>query len=89
MIIFSAPSFEASEFLITNREFLEFIEAGGYDTEQLWSEEGWKWRIFKQAKHPMFWICNEGKILNIMSNHDPFSYVPDIVFRSVTKERFD
>lgn len=55
-----APSFEASQFLITNGEFLEFIEAGGYDTEQYWSEEGWKWRTFKQAKHPMFWICNDG-----------------------------
>lgn len=54
------PSFEASEFLITNGEFLKFIEAGGYQKEEYWTEEGWKWRTFRQSHHPMFWICNNG-----------------------------
>ncbi|XP_789318.3 ergothioneine biosynthesis protein 1 isoform X2 [Strongylocentrotus purpuratus] len=56
----SVPSFEASKFLITNREFLKFVQAKGYDNEGLWSKEGWKWRTFRQAKHPSFWVCNEG-----------------------------
>ncbi|KAK3089792.1 hypothetical protein FSP39_006572 [Pinctada imbricata] len=56
----SVPSFEASKFKVTNGEFLEFVEDGGYEKKDFWSEEGWRWKQFRQAKHPVFWVCNEG-----------------------------
>lgn len=28
---------------VTNGEFLEFVEAGGYREPRFWSEEGWRW----------------------------------------------
>merc|ERR1719183_1958475 len=34
------PAFAASEYLVSNKEFLEFMEAGGYNTQRFWSEEG-------------------------------------------------
>ncbi|WAR15418.1 hypothetical protein MAR_005523 [Mya arenaria] len=37
-----------------------FIEAGGYNRSELWTEEGWRWRNFRQANHPMFWVCGSG-----------------------------
>ncbi|KAL3870051.1 hypothetical protein ACJMK2_042668 [Sinanodonta woodiana] len=54
------PMFKASKFLITQREYLEFVKAGGYDREELWTEEGWRWKTFRQSKHPVFWVCDEG-----------------------------
>ena len=48
--------FKAGRYLVSNREFLEFVEAGGYRDRQWWTEEGWHWREFKQADHPLFWI---------------------------------
>ncbi|MBT1070498.1 5-histidylcysteine sulfoxide synthase [Pelotalea chapellei] len=48
--------FKASRYLVSNREFLEFVEAGCYRDRQWWTEEGWNWREFKQADHPLFWI---------------------------------
>ncbi len=48
--------FKAAKFLVSNREFLEFVEAGCYADRQWWSEEGWNWRQFRQAVHPLFWI---------------------------------
>ena len=48
--------FKAAKFLVSNREFLEFVEAGCYRDRQWWNEEGWNWREFKQAEHPLFWI---------------------------------
>ncbi|MSN26524.1 MAG: 5-histidylcysteine sulfoxide synthase [Geobacter sp.] len=48
--------FKASRQLVSNREFMGFVEAGGYRQQQWWSEEGWGWREFKQAAHPLFWI---------------------------------
>ncbi|PHR62851.1 MAG: 5-histidylcysteine sulfoxide synthase [Robiginitomaculum sp.] len=47
--------FQASKYLVSNQEFLEFVQAGGYQNKQYWSSEGWKWRSFSKAKHPRFW----------------------------------
>ena len=38
--IYSVPAFEATKYLITNREFLEFVQDGCYGNQSLWSEEG-------------------------------------------------
>jgi len=47
--------FQASKYLVSNREFLEFVEEKGYEIEKWWTEEGWNWRNYKQAMHPFFW----------------------------------
>lgn len=60
MLLFRVPPFEASQFLITNAEFLKFVEDGGYQTPDFWTEEGWKWVQFREAIHPTFWTCNQG-----------------------------
>lgn len=51
----TVASFEASSFLCSNGEFLQFIEDGGYQTEKFWTEEGWRWKTYIQAEHPLFW----------------------------------
>ena len=51
----STPPFHASKYMITNGEFLEFVRDGGYRTEKYWSEDGWGWRQFRNAKEPFFW----------------------------------
>ncbi|VAV98886.1 Glutamate synthase [NADPH] large chain [hydrothermal vent metagenome] len=57
--ITEVPAFAASKYLVSNGEFLEFVEDGGYQTKNYWSEEGWNWREFCQAAHPKFWVANE------------------------------
>ena len=52
------PGFKAAQYLVSNREYLEFVQADGYRERQWWSEEGWNWREFKQADQPLFWIRN-------------------------------
>jgi len=47
--------FEAASMLCSNGEFLEFIKDNGYLTERFWTEEGWKWKTFAKAEHPLFW----------------------------------
>ncbi len=49
-------AFQASRYLVSNREFLGFVEAGGYADDALWQEEGLAWRDFTQAAHPTFWV---------------------------------
>ncbi|MGK7888181.1 MAG: 5-histidylcysteine sulfoxide synthase [Leptolyngbyaceae cyanobacterium] len=47
--------FQVSPFLVTNREFLAFVEAGGYQTPDYWSEVAWTWVQQHQVQHPKFW----------------------------------
>ena len=53
-------TFEASKYKVSNREFLEFVVKNGYGKREFWTEEGWEWVQFKQAKHPVFWVCPNG-----------------------------
>ncbi len=53
--------FLASKYLITNGEFLEFIEAGGYENKDLWDDEAWQWKTEYNIKHPKFWLKNAQK----------------------------
>ncbi|MBK1988039.1 5-histidylcysteine sulfoxide synthase [Sphaerospermopsis aphanizomenoides BCCUSP55] len=48
--------FLASQNLITNGEFLEFVQAGGYENSDYWSSESWKWKQLHNIQHPKFWI---------------------------------
>ena len=50
--------FKASRYLVTNREFMTFVEAGGYSTEKWWTAEGWAWCQFRKAEFPSFWVKN-------------------------------
>jgi 5-histidylcysteine sulfoxide synthase/putative 4-mercaptohistidine N1-methyltranferase len=61
--------FKAARYLVSNREFLEFVEAGCYREQRWWSEEGWNWREFKQADFPLFWFSgDDGWKLRTMTN---------------------
>jgi 5-histidylcysteine sulfoxide synthase/putative 4-mercaptohistidine N1-methyltranferase len=48
--------FKAAQHLVSNREFQEFVADNGYREQKWWTDEGWNWRQFKQAEHPLFWI---------------------------------
>ncbi len=48
--------FKASKYLVTNAEFLPFVQEGGYNEKRWWDDEGWAWRSYTKAEHPIFWI---------------------------------
>jgi ergothioneine biosynthesis protein EgtB len=51
--------FEISNRLVTNAEFLEFIEDGGYKNPLLWHAEAWDWVNNKEIGHPLYWQKND------------------------------
>jgi len=52
---FSIPTCRVSKFKVTNGEFLAFVKDGGYARNELWSENGWKWRAYRNVKWPYMW----------------------------------
>mmetsp|Transcript_14630 Transcript_14630/g.40649 ORF Transcript_14630/g.40649 Transcript_14630/m.40649 type:complete len:969 (+) Transcript_14630:158-3064(+) len=49
------PDFYASEHMITNGEYYQFVKEGGYRTEEYWCDDGWAWRTHRNLKWPFFW----------------------------------
>jgi len=48
--------FEASKYLVSNGEFMEFVLDVGYEREEFWSDEGRVFLAQSGAKHPHFWV---------------------------------
>jgi len=53
-------AFKISNQLVTNKEYLEFIEDGGYEQVLLWHSEGWEWVKSLATKAPQYWQKQEG-----------------------------
>ena len=53
--------FEINNHLITNGEYLEFMNSGGYSDFNFWLDEGWTWVNTDKINAPMYWhkIDNE------------------------------
>ncbi len=54
-------SFQIRDTLVTNREFLAFMEDGGYDQHLLWHAEGWDFIHQKSIKSPLYWHHVDGQ----------------------------
>eukprot|EP01064_Diplonema_japonicum_P028795 TRINITY_DN4505_c0_g1_i1.p1 TRINITY_DN4505_c0_g1~~TRINITY_DN4505_c0_g1_i1.p1 ORF type:complete len:758 (+),score=137.90 TRINITY_DN4505_c0_g1_i1:43-2274(+) len=52
----NVADFEASKFLVSNDEFLQFMNAGGYQNDAYWTKDGRGWRDFRKVTHPHFWV---------------------------------
>jgi ergothioneine biosynthesis protein EgtB len=53
------PAFQVDKYMVTNGEFLTFLEAGGYYDPSLWSREDWQWKESRHVQHPAFWRRDE------------------------------
>jgi ergothioneine biosynthesis protein EgtB len=47
--------YEISSALVTNREYLQFINAGGYQDFRYWHAEGWDWVNKNHVTAPLYW----------------------------------
>jgi iron(II)-dependent oxidoreductase len=57
----SVPAFSIDQYQVTNRQYLEFLNAGGYETRAFWGDndnsnsKDWKWKSEQGISHPAFW----------------------------------
>jgi gamma-glutamyl hercynylcysteine S-oxide synthase len=56
------PGFAIDQYQVTNQQYLEFVEAGGYETRAFWgasdnnnNNEDWDWKSGQGISHPAFW----------------------------------
>ncbi|WP_452229917.1 ergothioneine biosynthesis protein EgtB [Lacinutrix sp. MEBiC02404] len=53
--------FEINNHLVTNGDYLEFMESGAYSDFNLWLDDGWSWVNKNQIHAPMYWHKIEGE----------------------------
>jgi 5-histidylcysteine sulfoxide synthase/putative 4-mercaptohistidine N1-methyltranferase len=53
--------FSASQYLVSNGEYLQFVEQQGYQQPEYWDAEGQSWLNFTQAEMPRFWFKRDGQ----------------------------
>ncbi len=75
-------TYEISTNLVTNAEYLEFIEAGGYHDFRHWHAAGWDWVNSNQVEAPMYWHQIDGKWHNYTLHglqpvnwHEPLNHI--------------
>lgn len=75
-------SFELSDRLIHNAEFLDFIEAGGYENSSYWLSDGWDYIQREKIKLPLYWTKKESHYfqmtlqgLTLLDPAEPVSHV--------------
>ena len=54
-------AYEIQKKLVTNGQYIEFIENGGYDHFDFWHDDALTWKDENQISHPMYWQKIEGE----------------------------
>jgi len=74
--------YEIDKYPVVNREFIEFIDAGGYQNYRFWLSDGWDLVNEKQWKAPLYWRKIDGhwykkdfRGLNKVSPYEPVTNV--------------
>ena len=71
------PSFEIDRYKVTNRQYLEFMAADGYENCAFWTDHDWNWKEAHGVSHPAFWTRkNDCWYWRTMFREIPFDEVP-------------
>ena len=69
--------FRIDRYPVTNAAYAEFIEAGGYSTRSLWSDEGWDWKEKNSIEHPLYWSRKAGDRWRVQEMFEEVDLQPD------------
>lgn len=50
------PAFDMDRYMVTNADWLDFIDAGGYAHREYWNEKDWAWKEREAIQKPAFWV---------------------------------
>ncbi|HEY1025045.1 MAG TPA: ergothioneine biosynthesis protein EgtB [Sphingobacteriaceae bacterium] len=69
--------FAIQKSLVTNKEYIEFINDGGYENFRFWHTDGWDWVKGTHHKSPLYWHHIDGKWLKYELSGGLISVVPE------------
>jgi ergothioneine biosynthesis protein EgtB len=76
------PAYRIVTTPVTNREYVTFIQEGGYENHRYWHAEGWDWVKNNKVSAPMYWHsindewwCYQPSGLQLLQPHDPVCHI--------------
>ena len=54
-------AYDIQKNMVTNGEFIDFIENGGYDRFELWHDDALAWKKENEISHPLYWQKIDGE----------------------------
>lgn len=54
-------SFTIASRLVSNADYLAFMNAGGYRSSQYWLDDGWQWCCEHDIHAPLYWVKQDGQ----------------------------
>ena len=54
----AVPAFAIDQHMVSNGQYLSFMEEGGYERPEFWKPEDWAWRESQGIRQPVFWRCD-------------------------------
>ena len=72
------PAFRIDTVPVTNREYREFVEDGGYDDRRHWADDGWEWIERRGHRRPWSWteVDGETRVVTLLGDR-PFGDAAD------------
>ena len=58
--VVDVPAFAIDVHNVTNEQFMEFVDAGGYNQPDWWTPEAFDWIRHEGIEHPRFWVRSNG-----------------------------
>jgi formylglycine-generating enzyme required for sulfatase activity len=55
--------YQIDRYPVTNREFIDFIDSGGYQDYRFWLSDGWDLVNEKEWKAPLYWQKNRWRLV--------------------------
>lgn len=49
------PNYQIAKLLVTNGEYIKFMQEGGYTSFNYWLDEGWTWACENNINSPLYW----------------------------------
>jgi ergothioneine biosynthesis protein EgtB len=75
--IIELDSFNIATSPVSNSEYLEFMNVGGYSKKDYWSDDGWEWCNNKEITHPHHWRLQNNSAWYGINHEGPFSLEED------------
>jgi iron(II)-dependent oxidoreductase len=74
---------------ITNATFLRFVEGGGYERREWWSDEGWSWKEEYDITHPEGWRGGDDQPVQHVSWFEADAFARSLGARLPTEEEWE
>lgn len=83
------PAFRITRKPVTNATYLRFVEGGGYERREWWSDEGWAWKEQYDITHPTGWTGPDEKPVQHVSWFEADAFARSLGARLPTETEWE